>query len=168
MIEIIFVGGLLALALSGQGNGQSGQGNGQGGQGNGQGAGESRHPVIQAAYQLINEGYLAKHCWDWIDQVFLRAGYPLARRRTIFKGSQYGGDTFSLSDPSVLEPGDWLYIHNQNRYDKNGNHSVFFLGWIDPGALEAQTASATFSGQPGKIETRNLQQTPVTWITRAV
>ena len=38
-----------------------------------------------------------------------------------------------LSDPDYdkILPGDWLYIHNRNTSDNFGNHSIFFVKWVD-------------------------------------
>lgn len=69
-------------------------------------------------------------CWDYIDAVYSRAGYPSARRRTVFKGSTSG--PYATADD--IQSGDWLYFINHPYNDVE--HSSMFVAWADRDALQ--------------------------------
>ncbi len=133
--------------------------------------------VIDAVNQAISEGLTAQSCWHWIEAVFKKAGlYPdgvpfYKAFEYIFQGSQYDAASSVMFLPksryASLITGDWLYVHNQNKYDRNGNHSVIFMGWEDQPTAQARVASSPFAHKPGHIETRNLVEQPIAFIMRA-
>lgn len=70
-------------------------------------------------------------CWDYANAVYNRAGYPHARRKTVFKSRKSG----PYADLARIQPGDWLYYVNR-QYD-DMEHSAIFVHWADFGAREA-------------------------------
>jgi hypothetical protein len=65
-------------------------------------------------------------CWDYIDAVYTRAGFPRDRRSTFFKGTLKQGPYASLDE---LKPGDWVYHINHSYNDIQ--HSGIFVKWLD-------------------------------------
>jgi hypothetical protein len=64
-------------------------------------------------------------CWNFVDEVYKKAGFPYSKRATIFKSKLSG----PYADPKQLQPGDWLYHVN---YSYNGiEHSAIFVCWKD-------------------------------------
>ncbi|HXB98379.1 MAG TPA: hypothetical protein VNZ54_10010 [bacterium] len=70
-------------------------------------------------------------CWDYLDAAWDRAGYPPARRRTIFKSRLHG----PYAADAALQPGDWIYFVNHSYGDVE--HSGIFVAWADRGRREA-------------------------------
>ena len=67
------------------------------------------------------------NCWDFVNAVFIEAGYPQGKRKIIFQGSTKG----PYADPELLKPGDWV-MHINMEY--NGvDHSSIFVRWVDRG-----------------------------------
>ena len=65
-------------------------------------------------------------CWDYVDAVYTRAGFPRDRRRVVFQGTLENGP---YADIDALRPGDWVY-HINHSY--NGiQHSGIFIKWLD-------------------------------------
>lgn len=132
----------------------------------------------------------ARHCGDWVDRVYAIAG--VKRKKTLYQKLNYafvGGNRKngwkSESDPSRhdcrkegvfasgrlldgLQPGDWLWVNNRNKFDRAGNHSVIFLEWVDKSKRRARVAS-WFGNTRGrqKISVYNFKNMPVTAIRRA-
>jgi hypothetical protein len=65
-------------------------------------------------------------CWDYIDAVYTRAGFPRDQRRTVFKGTKNGGP---YANRDALKPGDWVYHINHSYYGIE--HSGIFIKWFD-------------------------------------
>lgn len=141
------------------------------------GASEVGRRVLDAVNSSISEGMVGDSCWGWVANVFKKAGlYPdgvpfYQSFVYIFRGSQYDATKtekfLQTSLYSTVVAGDWLYIHNANQYDSNGNHSVIFIGWQDLNSGLATVASSRFANQPGQIETRNLIEQPIAFVMRA-
>lgn len=133
--------------------------------------------IVDVVNQAINEGVTAAHCWAWVEQIFVRAGLYQPPEKFynafeyIFRGSQYDSSSpqkfLPTSQYGLVQVGDWLYIHNKNQWDANGNHSVIFLGWQNQDSGVATVASTPFANKPGKIETRNLIEQPIAFVMRA-
>ena len=70
-------------------------------------------------------------CWDWINAVFNRAGFPAKNRKTLFKTAKKG----PYADPKLILPGDWLYYVNHSY--GNIEHSGIFVDWVSRGSKEA-------------------------------
>lgn len=111
--------------------------------------------------------YMPKHCWDWIQHVYHKAG---VRRKLIYKDLKYEGIDCGKhhASPAIMDKisaGDLIFYNNQNSSDEKGNHSVIFLGWIDREKSIAQVASG-FKDHPGRIHQANLKDNPVTFIAK--
>jgi hypothetical protein len=65
-------------------------------------------------------------CWNYVDAVYTRAGFPNERRKIVFKGSQQSGP---YADREALKPGDWIYHVNHSYNDIE--HSGIFVKWLD-------------------------------------
>ena len=68
-------------------------------------------------------------CWDYLNEVFHRAGIE---RETVFKGSYAAGP---YADVASLRSGDWLYYINHGYNDIE--HSGLFVGWLDKPSRQA-------------------------------
>ena len=65
-------------------------------------------------------------CWDYVDAVYTRAGFPRDRRRVVFQGTLENGP---YADIDALRPGDWVYHINHSYHDIQ--HSGIFIQWLD-------------------------------------
>lgn len=109
----------------------------------------------------------AKSCWDWIHNIYKAAG--LKEGPAVFANSHYGS-IGSLDYKAVL-PGAWLYIHNGNKWDKFGDHSVVFSRWIDEDKHIAEVMSfpgAGVSKPKPRIHTVDFSKEPITRISLPV
>lgn len=71
-------------------------------------------------------------CWDYIDTLYSRAGFPRDKRNYIFKERK----SFNVTAPfHLIKPGDWLYFINHS-YGKV-EHSGIFVRWTDKNKKEA-------------------------------
>ena len=110
--------------------------------------------VIKEGYNMavVSRTILRGSCWDFINKVYSNAGYPNARRKTIYKKKK--GSTFA--SPELLQPGDWVYHINYSYH--NVEHSAIFVCWKDYENRIAITLS--YAGQnkytPGKYGTYDL------------
>jgi hypothetical protein len=85
--------------------------------------------ILATGRQMIeDELILPGGCWDYINEVYNRAGYPNQRskRQTIFKGTKARGP---YADISQIQPGDFLYYINHSYGDIE--HSAIFVDWVD-------------------------------------
>ena len=64
-------------------------------------------------------------CWDYINEVYNRAGFTSKNRFTAYK-SKFKGPYYN-SDKIL--PGDWLYFVNHSY--KDIEHSAIFVKWLD-------------------------------------
>jgi len=69
-------------------------------------------------------------CWDYVDAVYNRAGYPGGKRRTVFKSGTSG----PYATAADIQAGDWLYFINHSYNDIE--HSSMFVAWADREALQ--------------------------------
>jgi hypothetical protein len=82
--------------------------------------------VLRTALRMVEEKTIVKGgCWDWVNRAFDDAGFPSAKRTTVFKGTEKG----PYADPTLIMPGDWLYIVNFTF--GNIGHSTLFIDWMD-------------------------------------
>lgn len=65
-------------------------------------------------------------CWDYVDTVFTRAGFPRKVRKHVFNGKYPKGPFVNKDNIKV---GDWLYFVNHSYHDIE--HSSLFVGWVD-------------------------------------
>ena len=110
--------------------------------------------VLKEGYNMavVSRTILRGSCWDFINKVYSNAGYPNARRKTIYKKKK--GSTFA--SPKLLQSGDWVYHINYSYH--NVEHSAIFVCWKDYENRIAITLS--YDGQnkytPGKYGTYDL------------
>lgn len=92
--------------------------------------------LFQAAEELINgQEIIAGSCWDFINAVFIRAGFPAAAREQIYLTKENG----PYASLTMVQPGDWLYIK------LNGiGHSVLFVKWAPKALAQGGDADAIF------------------------
>jgi hypothetical protein len=91
-------------------------------------------------------------CWDYINAVYTRSGFPESKRHTVFKSKKAG----PYADLKLVQGGDWLYFVNHSYGDIE--HSSVFVDWVDYGAKEALMLS--YAGEkrkePGRYKTYDL------------
>lgn len=82
--------------------------------------------VLKAALKEIQEKVIIKgSCWDWVNHVFTKAGYPWGKRKRIFYTKKSG----PYADLTLLKAGDWIMFKNLSY--GNVAHSGIFLYWVD-------------------------------------
>lgn len=121
--------------------------------------------IAAMAEWAVSSGQLndAKHCWDWIQKVCKSVGMKFGD--TTFRTRAYGSPIGELKY-GVLGKGDWLYVHNGNKSDSRGDHSVIFLGWSDEAAHTARVASFPGPGKKARLHTIDFNKTPITSINK--
>ena len=98
-------------------------------------------------------------CWDYIYEVFKRAGYG-TNKTIVYKG-KIGGP---FVDASLIQPGDWLYYVN---YSYGGvGHSGIFVYWENYEKRIGVTLSygGEMRNEPGRYRSYDLKS--VYYITR--
>lgn len=82
--------------------------------------------VLAAAKSRIERGIILRgSCYDFVNAVYLEAGYGPRLRRSVFSSKAKG----PYADPALLERGDWVqYTH---MYSDTQEHSVIFISWLD-------------------------------------
>ena len=65
-------------------------------------------------------------CWDYVDAVYTRAGFPRDQRKVVFNGTLKNGP---YADKDELKPGDWVYHINHSYHGID--HSGIFIKWLD-------------------------------------
>lgn len=88
---------------------------------------ETGRELTLAGSEIIRGG-----CWDFVNAVYNRAGFPQNKRRVIFKGAKKKGP---YADIHLFQPGDWLYY--VNHWYGRIEHSAIFVDWIDYDQKEA-------------------------------
>jgi hypothetical protein len=82
--------------------------------------------VLSASIAMVNEKKIvAGACWDFVNAVYERAGFPLKKRITL----HHQPETGPFADPGLLRSGDWVMYRNLP-YGEIG-HSAIFVEWID-------------------------------------
>lgn len=98
-------------------------------------------------------------CWDYINEVFIRAGYK-TNKHIVFKSEKQG----PYVDVSEIKPGDWIYHIN---YSYHGiEHSGIFVYWKDYENKIGVTLSygGEKRNEPGRYRAYDLKS--VYYITR--
>ena len=105
--------------------------------------------VLTKGREMVNSRVvLPGSCWDYIDAVYTRAGYPESKRQTIYKTAKKG----PYASASLIKPGDWLYFVN---HSYGGiEHSSIFVEWIDKSGKQARMLS--YAGQQRREPGRYL------------
>lgn len=95
-------------------------------------------------------------CWDYIDTLYTRAGFPRNKRGYIFKTRKNSPPYAPLS---IIKPGDWLYFINHS-YGKV-EHSGIFVRWQNRSKTQAVILS--YGGEnrrkPGRYLIYNIRDT---------
>ena len=88
---------------------------------------ESGQKIIETGYRMtvVTKQILKGSCWQFIDEVYRQAGFPMDKRTTVFKSVKSG----PYVDSKMIQPGDWIYHVN---YSFHGvEHSAIFICWKD-------------------------------------
>jgi len=95
---------------------------------------EARHMTVDQHCIVIGG------CWDYIDAVWTRAGFPDGTRRvTVFRSRKRG----PYAPTASIHPGDWLYFIN---HSYGGiEHSAIFVAWAD--RTQHQAYMLSYAGQ---------------------
>ena len=110
--------------------------------------------VLEMGASMVESGEIVSgSCWDFIHAAYTRAGYPIAERETVFKGSKSG----VFADVDDIQPGDWLY-HVNHSYN-NVEHSGVFVQWVDKDKKIGTTLSYQGEGRqlPGRYNDYDLK-----------
>jgi hypothetical protein len=82
--------------------------------------------VLRTARSMVNRKAIIRgSCWNYLNAVFVRAGYPKAKRQVVYRKGK-GGPYANISQ---IQPGDWLYYINHSY--GGVEHSGMFIDWID-------------------------------------
>jgi hypothetical protein len=96
---------------------------------------------------LDEKAVIVGGCWDYVDAVFTRAGFPRGERKIVFKGTLKNGP---YANKNALKPGDWIY-HINHSY--NGiEHSGIFIKWLDKGSATGLLLS--YRGEKSRVPAR--------------
>ncbi len=93
-----------------------------------------RSVLKEGRIMALEEGVIFQgSCWDYINEVYIRAGYAV-NRKTVFRSPQ-NGPYATISD---IAPGDWIYHIN---YSYGSVHSGIFVYWNDEERMVGTTLS---------------------------
>jgi hypothetical protein len=88
--------------------------------------------ILTTSREMISKKEIIRgSCWDYINGVYNRAGYPANKRMTALKSKIIG----PFADISLIRPGDWLYFINHSYSEVD--HSGIFVEWMN---MEEKTA----------------------------
>nr|BDT27474.1 hypothetical protein BHI3_09400 [Bacteriovorax sp. HI3] len=88
--------------------------------------------ILEVSRSMIaDQDVVVGGCWDYINAVYDRAGYPSNQRITVYK-SKFEGP---YAKTETFEAGDWLYFVNHSYRDIE--HSAIFVAWINEAKKEA-------------------------------
>lgn len=116
--------------------------------------------VLAMARRMVRRRTIVRgSCFDYIERVFGRAGYPAARRERVFSGVPSG----PYAELSLIAPGDWLFIVPHADREPDLTHSVIFVRWLDRDAGRAEVVSYAGGNarRPGGIVPYDLNHTYV-------
>lgn len=100
----------------------------------------------QGRIMLAKRVILRGGCWDYINAIWNKAGFPIKKRRTVFKSSIKG----PYASANKIRSGDWLYFINHSY--KNIQHSSMFVAWANKNAMRGYVLS--YAGQRRKEPAR--------------
>lgn len=117
---------------------------------------ESGAVILATAKGMLDEGeVILGSCWDFINTVFIRAGFKGPRLVSVF-AQPYKGP---FADTAMIRAGDWVMY--QNLSYGGVDHSAIFVAWIDFSRNRALTVS--YVGQnrrmPGRLFEYDLSRT---------
>jgi hypothetical protein len=87
------------------------------------------------------KGKIKTSCWDWATEVYARAG---AKKKGVYSSKVNGKGEAFRNHVRNIKPGDYLIVHNGNRY-LDGTHSIIFAGW-ENGKVGKKAISYSYSG----------------------
>ncbi|HXH29335.1 MAG TPA: hypothetical protein VNJ01_00860 [Bacteriovoracaceae bacterium] len=113
---------------------------------------EGRAVLVSARTMIENQVIILGSCWDYIHEIFNRAGYPLKQRLTPYKMKKTG----PYASVDQIKGGDWLYFINHSF--GGVEHSAIFVEWIDLEAREALMISYAGGNReaPARYKTYDL------------
>lgn len=122
--------------------------------------------VLRMARRMVrNRTIVRGSCYDYIERVFRRAGFPAGRRERVFTSPPEG----PYADLALIAPGDWLFLVSRPDLDPPLTHSVIFVRWLDRAAGRAEVVS--YAGgdarRPGGLVPYDLTRTYVIARARA-
>lgn len=132
-----------------------------------------RKRIVSAAMRLLKKGTSGSSCWNWVEKVYQAAGAD--RGAVTYRHPKYKRRTFDKKNPGkhenphqveTIEPGDWVFIYNQNGIDKYNDHSVLFLRWENKAQHTAVVANCTGAGKAGSLRTIDFDKTPLTMLIK--
>ncbi len=111
---------------------------------------EGRKVLVKSRSMISNGVLVLGSCWDYINEIYNRAGYPSKRRKTFYSGKFKGP---YVEDHTTIEGGDWLYFVNHSYH--GGEHSGIFVDWTDYNRKEALVISYVGGNrqQPARYKT---------------
>lgn len=103
--------------------------------------------VLQIARSMIiAKDLVIGSCWDYIHAIYVKAGFEIKDRDTLFKSKKAG----PYANTKTIVPGDWLYFINHSF--EGHEHSAIFVAWLNEETQEALTIS--YSGGNQKVAAR--------------
>jgi hypothetical protein len=112
--------------------------------------------VLARAVEMVEkEAYVVGACWDFINEIYNRAGFNRARRTNVYLKPETG----LFADPGLIRPGDWVMYRNLP-YGEIG-HSALFVEWIDFDKRSALTIEYVGRNRriPGRYREADLTKT---------
>lgn len=111
---------------------------------------EGRKILVKSRSMISSGDLVLGSCWDYINEIYNRAGHPSKLRKTSFSGKFKGP---FIQDHTTLEGGDWLYFVNHSYH--GGEHSGIFVDWTDYNRKEALVISYVGGNrkQPARYKT---------------
>lgn len=92
----------------------------------------SGRKILETSRLMItNQEIILGSCWDYINAVYNRTGYPSNQRATIFKSKLQG----PYVPVDKIQGGDWLYYINHSY--GGVEHSGVFVAWTNKAKNEA-------------------------------
>lgn len=84
--------------------------------------------VLQTGREMVlnEKAVIIGGCWNYVNAVYTRAGFPKDRRKIVFKGTLRKGP---YANRDALQPGDWIYHINHSYHGIE--HSGIFIKWLD-------------------------------------
>ncbi len=113
--------------------------------------------ILSTGQFMVKNGEIIKgSCWDYIDELYTRSGYPRDKRTYIFKTAKNRPPYAPLYK---IKAGDWLYFINHS-YGKV-EHSGIFVSWKDKPNAKAIILSygGEHRNRPGRYRTYDIRDT---------
>ncbi len=110
--------------------------------------------ILHTARSMVARGIIVRgSCWDYLNTVFRRAGYPASKRQIVFRQSKSG----PYAPASNIRAGDWLYYIN---HSYGGiEHSGLFVAWVNRRRWQGLILSygGEHRKQPGRYRVYDLR-----------